>query len=282
MVEPEPMNPLYELPEEEASLSSTPVPDEAGVGVEEIEDEPILTIGDHMLHRERVDLEAGMSVFPPATLAIMAACAVVFARQSMIGGLENINRVVDTGAMHREQVIQGELWRLVSGGFMHASVDHLVGNMFMLFILGMACEHAFGLSGFLFLYVAACVSGSLMTMIGPMPTVGASGAIFGLAGAVIALMYAHRHEIELRDHRVGIVLAVWSLYTLGLGFLSPIVSNSCHFGGWLGGLVLGALLPPAILNDRAELARRPSSRIQLVLAVAALIATAVFFVPCLR
>ena len=50
-----------------------------------------------------------------------------------------------------------------------------------------------------------------------MPTVGASGAIFGLAGAVISLMYVHRKRIELRDHRVGIVLAIWSIYTLVLG-----------------------------------------------------------------
>ena len=69
----------------------------------------------------------------------------------------------------------------------------------------------------------------------------------------------NRQRIELRDHRVGIVLAIWSIYTLVLGFLSPIVSNSCHLGGLVGGLILGALLPPAILADRTELARRPTT-----------------------
>ena len=96
------------------------------------------------------------------------------------------------------------------------------------------------------------------------------------------MMYVNRERIELRDHRVGFVLAIWSIYTLVLGFLSPIVSNSCHLGGLLGGLILGALLPPAILTDRAELARRPTSRLQSTFALAALIASAVFFVPCLR
>jgi rhomboid protease GluP len=165
---------------------------------------------------------------------------------------------------------------------MHAGVDHLAGNMFMLFILGMACEHAFGRQPFLFLYVAACISGSLLTMISDVPTVGASGAIFGLAGAIISMMYVHRRKIELRDHRLGLVLAIWSIYTLALGVLSPIVSNSCHLGGLVGGLVLGALLPPALLTDRAEIKRQLGTRIQGALALGVIGASAVFFLPCLR
>jgi rhomboid protease GluP len=172
------------------------------------DEEPIPLIAPGMLHQDRVDLEAGMSLFPPMTLILVASCALVFARQVAIGSLDNIGRVIATGAMHRPEVLQGQAWRLVSAGFMHGSLDHLIGNMVMLFILGMACEHAFGRPGFLFLYVAACVVGSLTTMVSDVPTVGASGAIFGLAGGIIALLYVHRRRIELRDHRVGIVLAI--------------------------------------------------------------------------
>ena len=251
-------------------------------GSQEDDEEDIPVIGDDMLHQERVDLEAGMSVFPRVTVVLILACSIVFIRQLMIGGLGNIGRVIATGATHRDEVIKGEFWRLISGGFMHASADHLAGNMFMLFILGMACEHAFGWQAFLFLYVSACVTGAVVTLISNVPTVGASGAIFGLAGAIISMMYVNRHQIELRDHRVGIVLAIWSIYTLVLGFLSPIVSNSCHLGGLVGGLILGALLPPAILADRRELASRPTSRLQSSSALTAPIASAIFFVPCLR
>jgi rhomboid protease GluP len=248
----------------------------------EEDEEDIPVIDDDMLHQERVDLEAGMSVFPRVTVVLILACIAVFVRQLMIGGLDNLGRVIATGATHRDEVFKGAVWRLISGGFMHASGDHLAGNMFMLFILGMACEHAFGWQAFLFLYVSACITGAIVTLVPGVPTVGASGAIFGLAGAIISMMYVNRERIELRDHRVGFVLAIWSIYTLVLGFLSPIVSNSCHLGGLLGGLILGALLPPAILTDRTELARRPTSRLQSSLALTALIASAVFFVPCLR
>ena len=249
-----------------------------------VDDDPddIPIISHAMLHRQRVDLEAGMKVIPPVTIALMLACIAVYLRQLWIGGLTNLDRVVATGAMDRHEVLQGEIWRLISGGFMHANAEHLIGNMVMLFILGMACEHAFGRGPFLFLYVWACITGSLAAMLTPTPTVGASGAIFGLAGAVIALIVVHRHEIELRDHRVGIVLLVWAIYTLGMGFFSPIVSNSSHLGGLVGGLVLGALLPPAVLMDRGELAERGITRVQTGLAVAALVGSAIFFLPHLR
>jgi rhomboid protease GluP len=278
MTEEDPRTPTPELPDEAATAS----PGQGRPSAAEDDDDDIPVIGEDMLHHARVDLEAGMSVFPCVTLVLMLLCIAVFARQFMIGGPGNAVRVIATGAMHRDEVLKGEVWRLVSGGFMHGSTDHLAGNMFMLFILGMACEHAFGWQGFMFLYVAACISGAVVTMVSEAPTVGASGAIFGLAGAIISMMYMHRGRIELRDHHIGFVLAIWSVYTLVLGALSPIVSNSCHLGGLVGGLILGALLPPAILADRTDLASRPISRLQAALGLATLVGTAVFFVPCLR
>lgn len=244
--------------------------------------EEIPFISRDMLHHERIDFEAGMNAFPPATVALMLACIVVYVRQVWVGGLDNRMRVVETGAMARDEVLQGQFWRLISGGFMHANAEHLIGNLIMLFILGMACEHAFGRGPFLFLYVLACVTGSLMTMTTQTPTVGASGAIFGLAGAVLASIVAHRHEIELRDHRVAIVLAVWATYTLALGYFNPIVSNTCHFGGLLGGMALGWFLPLALLTDRRGLAARPMSRFETAVGIAALVGTTIFFVPHLK
>jgi rhomboid protease GluP len=232
-----------------------------------------------MIDHERVEFETGMRAIPPVTLALIFACGAVYLRQVWIGGLANANRVVATGAMSRDEVLGGQWWRLISSGFMHANAEHLLGNLFMLFILGMGCEHAFGRGQFLFLYVAACVAGSLLAMASGSPTVGASGAIFGLAGALIVMIRLHRSQLELRDHRVAIVLAVWAIYTLGLGFFDPIVSNYAHLGGLLGGSILGFFLSPAVLIDRAELDARPVTRLETVGAVIVLIGTATFFLP---
>jgi rhomboid protease GluP len=253
-------------------------------GVEEVtiphpEEDTIPVIGDHMLHRERVDLEAGMSVFPLATIGLIAACSLIFLDQLRIDGLAGLNSIVDSGAMDLQRVQAGEVWRVVSAGFLHAGVDHLIGNMVMLYILGMACEHAFGVGPFLFLYVASCISGSLLTLIPGVPMVGASGAIFGLAGALIGLTYRRRHTIEVRDRRLGFVLAAWSVYTIARGLFNPYVSNSAHLGGLIGGLALGWILPPSLLAEQDHFARRPGSLTLGLIAMIVLAATAVFFLP---
>src|SRR5439155_11436932 len=83
---------------------------------------------------------------------------------------------------------RGEYWRLMSATLLHGSLDHLVGNAIALFILGMVCEHAFGRGQLVVLYVASGLTGSLASlMTSPGPSVGASGAIFGLQSAAIVL-----------------------------------------------------------------------------------------------
>src|SRR5262249_36816906 len=95
----------------------------------------IPTISPDMLHHDRVEFEAGMNVIPAVTLLLMLACIAIYGRQVWVGGLANHARVVATGAMDRSAVQSGEIWRLISGGFMHASAGHLIGNMIILFIL---------------------------------------------------------------------------------------------------------------------------------------------------
>jgi rhomboid protease GluP len=76
--------------------------------------------------------------------------------------------------------------------------------------------------------------------------VGASGAIFGIMGAVIATLYLYRDRFQVRDKRIGVVLAVWAAYALALGAVSPMVDNAAHVGGLLGGTLLVAALRPRL------------------------------------
>lgn len=250
--------------------------------IADLDDEDVPTISDEMLHHERIDFEAGMNAVPPVTMGLTLACAAVYLRQVWIGGLNGPDRVVATGGMDRGRVLAGEFWRMISAGFMHASAEHLIGNMVMLYVLGMACEHGFGRGAFLFLFVACCWSGSLLAMTSGHPEVGASGAIFGLAGALIVMIRLHRKRIELRDHRVSVVLAVWAAYALFLGFFDPIVSNSSHIGGLLGGSILGFFLAPAILTDRGEPDDRLIPKLETGVAILVLSSTFLLFLPHLR
>ena len=278
------MNEDYETPPRQSD-SKVVEAFEQGASLDHTADldaDDIPTISDDMLHHERVDFEAGMNAFPPVTIALVLACVAVYLRQVSIGGLDGPDRVVATGGMDRGRVLAGEFWRLISAGFMHANAEHLIGNLVMLFVLGMACEHAFGRGPFLFLFVACCFSGSVLAMTSTHAEVGASGAIFGLAGALIVMIGLHRRKIELRDHRVSVVLAVWAVYTLFLGAFDPIVSNSAHLGGLLGGSILGFFLAPAILTDLREPDDRPLPKLETGVAILVLASTALFFLPHLH
>ena len=210
--------------------------------------EPALRITGDMLLSRRLDFERRMRRAPPVTLATIAVLALVFLAEVAQGALASRRGIVAAGALVRERVAAGEYWRLLSATFLHGGVDHLVGNAIALYILGMVCEHAFGRSQFVLLYVVSALAGSLVSALtSPGPSVGASGAIFGLQGAAIVLFRSHRDRLLLRDRRVGVVLAVWAIYTIVGGLMTPLIDNGAHVGGALGGALVARRLHPVVL-----------------------------------
>jgi rhomboid protease GluP len=124
-----------------------------------------------------------------------------------------------------------------------------LGNGIALYILGMVCESAFGRAQLLVLYVLSGLAGSLLSVVmSPGPSVGASGAIFGLQGAAIVLFRMHRDRLLVRDRRVGLVLIIWALYTIVGGFMEPLIDNGAHIGGALGGALIARYLHPVVLS----------------------------------
>ena len=231
-----------------------------------------------MLH-QAVDFEKGMSCCPIFSILMMILCTATFAIQFAGGSLDNVDDLIDVGALDIKPVLNGEMWRLVSATFMHAGLDHLVGNVVMLYILGMACEHGFGRSQFLFLYVLSGVVGSLFSLLGGTTSVGASGAIFGLAGAIVVLFWRHRNSLHLRDRRIGIVLAFWACYQLFLGTLTPGIDNLAHVGGVASGSLLAFALSPAVVYGRETVSKTLLARVGLMASCLCLAVTAVFFIP---
>src|SRR5918996_4240775 len=196
----------------------------------------------------RVDFEKGMSYAPPATLLLIVAIGVTFVWQISVGALKDQASIIAAGALVREQVMQGEVWRLLSATLLHGNVEHLLGNAVSLYILGMACEHSYGARSMLVVYLASGIAGSLLSVgNGPGPSVGASGAIFGLMGAVMVLFWKHHHELMVRDKRIGIVVAAWALFTIGTGLVTPMIDNAAHLGGMFGGMAVAWTIRPKIL-----------------------------------
>jgi rhomboid protease GluP len=220
-----------------------------------------LRITPDMLLSRRIDFERRMRRFPPVTVAILALLVLIFVVELRVGALASREAIVAMGALARERVAAGEYWRLLTAPWLHGSVDHLVGNGIALFILGMVCEAAFGRAQFVVLYVLSGLAGSLVSVaMSAGPSVGASGAIFGLQGAAIVLFRLHRDRLLVRDRRVGFVLIVWALYTIFGGIMEPFIDNGAHIGGALGGALIARSLHPVVLSplppERAATMRR--------------------------
>ncbi|MBI1738896.1 MAG: rhomboid family intramembrane serine protease [Acidobacteria bacterium] len=195
----------------------------------------------------RVDFEKGMSLAPRAPLLLIGANIIIFVVTYLKGALESKEAIVLAGALSRAEVMAGQYWRLGSAMFLHGSFGHLFGNCVALFVLGVATEHAYGKLRTTLLYlVAGLGAGLLSTALSPGPSVGASGAIFGLMGVMIVFFRKYGKLFILRDNRVGVVLIVWAIYSILTALAEPYIDNAAHVGGLLTGAVLALLLPAQI------------------------------------
>lgn len=199
----------------------------------------------------RVDFERGMRRTPRLVLLLITANVIVFAWEVATGALTSKASLIQAGALSRDAVLAGEWWRLLSATFLHGSPEHLLGNCVVLYIVGMACEHAFGTLRTATIYLVSGIGGSVAsTLFSPGPSVGASGAIFGVVAAVVVALYRYQHRFFLRDKRIGVVLGVWSVYQIFTGLLTPYVDNWAHVGGLMGGAAASLLMAPRLMWDR--------------------------------
>ena len=140
------------------------------------------------------------------------------------------------GSVHG--VAAGEWWRIVTGGFLHAGILHIGMNMLVLWLLGSQLERAIGAVRFVCLYVTSLLAGSLgVLLIDPTaPTVGASGAVFGLMGA--AFIYQRSRGIDAWRSGLGGLIVLNLVITL----MVPGISKGGHIGGLVGGAIVGILM----------------------------------------
>lgn len=157
------------------------------------------------------------------------------------GGVADWGLLVGIGAYTDGSVVgvaADEWWRIVTGGFLHAGLLHLGMNMLVLWIIGAQLEKAIGPARYLCLYLTSLLAGSLgVLLIDPTtPTVGASGAVFGLMGA--ALIYQRSRGIDVWRSGLGTLILV----NLGFTFLIPGISKGGHIGGLVGGALAGVVI----------------------------------------
>jgi rhomboid protease GluP len=139
----------------------------------------------------------------------------------------------------------GEEWRLLTSAFLHFGIIHLALNMYALYQGGGLVERLFGCTRFALIYLLSALSGSVVSgWWDPLRnSAGASGAIFGVYGALLAFMAVRRADIPPSMLKsIGSSALLFCLYSLVIGWAHPLIDNACHIGGLLAGFVTGVIL----------------------------------------
>jgi rhomboid protease GluP len=182
-----------------------------------------------------------------------------------------LRELVHWGANFGPLTLSGEWWRLLTNVFVHGGIIHIAFNMWCLWNLGALCESLYGRWTYAAIYILCGLGASLASVAWHpgTPSVGASGAIFGLAGALIAAFKLGEFSVP-RAALSGTLrsLAMFVFYNLIFGAAIGTTDNAAHIGGLITGLILGALI--ALIAPQQEHApRRAAVFLVVTLALAA-------------
>jgi membrane associated rhomboid family serine protease len=185
---------------------------------------------------------------PRVTYTIIALNVLAFFAQSLTGGggaRARESEVYVNGFLAGLPVHDGEVWRLLTSGFLHADPIHLLFNMVGVYFLGQMLEPALGTVRFIALYLGSLFAGSFgVLLLSPeAATIGASGAVFGLLGAAFVLM--RQQGIDPMRSFIGPILLLNILLTF-----RPGISIGAHLGGLVGGMLCAAILGAAERGSR--------------------------------
>jgi rhomboid protease GluP len=230
-------------------------------------------------------MRSGPRLTPVTTALVIANCAVFLLMLAFGAGLWHSPNGVQLawGANFGPATKDGEWWRLGTAMFLHFGLVHLAMNMWALWDAGRLVERWVGPLRFALIYLASGLVGNLVSLVvqgDRAVSGGASGAIFGVIGALLVCLARERRHVDPREFRwLFWGGAAFALASLGLGFAIPGIDNAAHLGGLGSGALLGVALGRSLLHER------PIGAVPRALATAALaigVAAFAFNVPAPR
>lgn len=201
-----------------------------------------------------------MKLRAPLTPCLIAINIIVFIAMASTGA--GIDKVDSTAAMHWGSnygplTTDGQWWRLVTAMFVHFGLLHVGMNMYALYMSGRVVEKLYGSTRFILLYLFAGIVGGMTSLLWnpQVNSAGASGAIFGVFGGLLAFMVNKRNDVPASSlSQVGMSLLLFGGYSLFNGFVHQGIDNAAHLGGLVGGFAMGmALARPLNESVRAKI-----------------------------
>ena len=204
-------------------------PDDIGEELKELRDFSI-----DFLMRQRQQGESGDTKPAKAALALVIINAAAFVVSLLYPD------IVKYGMMDYDRVSQGELYRLFTAMFLHGSIEHIVSNMVFLYVMGSLMEEKMGTVRFVVLYLLSGIIGNVTSYCYEMfsgnhyTSVGASGAVYGVLGAIVLFSLMKSIGIEMSKKRLALAI-IFCVYS---SVAMPGIDYAAHFGGFAGGFAL--------------------------------------------
>jgi len=198
----------------------------------------LLKLGNDISEKSKENADQANKVFEPklpiVTTILIALNVLIFLFGIFFGTRDFL---INTFAVYGPFIREGDFYRLITGIFLHADILHLGFNMYSLYVIGSQIESFFGKTKFILIYLFSGLMGSLLSILlnGNVPSIGASGAIFGLLGSMLYFGYYYRVYLgnTLTSQIVPIILV-----NLLIGFTTSGIDNFGHIGGLIGGFLI--------------------------------------------
>ncbi len=197
-----------------------------------------LKITDDINKKNKEDAEMVDSIFTPkkpiVTYILIVINVILFLLQKFFG-LDSF--LINVFALYGPFVREGQIYRLITSAFLHADIFHILFNMYALYVLGSQAESFFGKFKFSIIYLFSTVTASMLSILLNINgvSIGASGAIFGLLGAL--LYFGYNFRVYLGNTLVKQILPI-IVVNLLFGFMVSSIDNFAHIGGLIGGILI--------------------------------------------
>jgi rhomboid protease GluP len=196
------------------------------------------------------------TVEPILVYAILLALAPIYFYYSTLNAVDQ-NIFLNDWAKINQKVYEGEYYRLFTSMFLHLNTMHILFNGYALYLFGRDVESLFGHVRFGIIYFMGGLAGSIASLLyTDAPSIGASGAVFAVFGAMGVYLYRHRHFYgDMASARLR-QMAILAGANIVLGFIPDIrVDNAAHIGGLIGGIVLAWFICPEfeLLRDPLQI-----------------------------
>jgi membrane associated rhomboid family serine protease len=205
----------------------------------------------------------------PIMTYLIIATTVVTSLAAMQGGFNSLRGYVNSPLelqlmLDKLLVAHGEWYRLLSVTLVHdpTFILHLLFNMYALWFAGQLVERMYGPGRFLFLYVICGIAASIASYVfGEFDTaVGASGAIFGMFGIVLAATRFHHPVLDQQSRSIASQMGILIVLNLVLGFTIPGIDYTAHIGGLIAGLWLGLIIAPTNVQTLRSIWQQPRTK----------------------